>query len=643
MPNPEWYDPSGNDGSRTTKVPDSISYTFTTSNIIILSTTGEVIGQDVTGLLYVPDLEPTDPCYNASAPYVPANVTRQANLPKIDYDLIGVAPWLSPQCTQNYFAAARLDPIRGFIFFQPTNTTAPPPAVSDPAWNLGDGDKWKSQNSYPIFAVSGLDGVRLTVQSSLYSGNLTGVPYGPQLAALYDPRDYVRLWVDIDTGQDTQFPHLWVFLLVVLSILLAIIALTTITMQLVQRRRRESLRRRVASGEVDLEALGIKRLTVPQDALNKMPLYIYGQQDLYATSSPRSSGSTGTNASRPRLTTMTAFDDVGEKSPTVVISPSDRHLQSTASGAAAFAPDDDDEPPISPARPPAALARTITSRTLPREHYAAYRPSPTSQPTCAICLDDFTLPSSSELGTLVRELPCHHIFHPECVDTFLRDSSSLCPMCKKSALPRGYCPRNITNAMVRRERLVRRIRERMEVDHPRQYSHRHGTRRSEDEDDDEEEYVVTSSSGTIGPDDHENAERRSRSHRRRSSDGDSDGSPQNRFARLRARAFHRPRRRSSATTLMDLPVPHGEYQHAESMLPASTMERYQGQSRLHSPDEERSLAQSGVERVRQQATDMMSPLRGAPPIKSPEPEIYSTVSAGRAAARGSSSRAPQGG
>jgi hypothetical protein len=63
---------------------------------------------------------------------------------------------------------------------------------------------------------------------------------------------------------------------------------------------------------------------------------------------------------------------------------------------------------------------------------------------------------------MVRELPCQHIFHPECVDAFLSTSSSLCPMCKKSALPRGYCPAIITNAMVRRERVVRRIRERVD-------------------------------------------------------------------------------------------------------------------------------------------------------------------------------------
>lgn len=114
----------------------------------------------------------------------------------------------------------------------------------------------------------------------------------------------------------------------------------------------------------------------------------------------------------------------------------------------------------SPSSPVAAIAAIAVPRATKEDsvvspsvaqHSQAY-----SQPTCPICLDDF------EAGeTLVRELPCHHIFHPDCVDTFLLNNSSLCPMCKVSTLPKGYCPANITNAMVRRERNIRRLRDRV--------------------------------------------------------------------------------------------------------------------------------------------------------------------------------------
>ena len=76
------------------------------------------------------------------------------------------------------------------------------------------------------------------------------------------------------------------------------------------------------------------------------------------------------------------------------------------------------------------------------------------QPSCVICLDDFI---SHE--TMVRSLPCRHIFHPECVDQLLLQHSSLCPTCKASVLPQGYCPVKITNVMVRRERLARGFRD----------------------------------------------------------------------------------------------------------------------------------------------------------------------------------------
>ncbi|CAG8476745.1 4577_t:CDS:2 [Cetraspora pellucida] len=47
-----------------------------------------------------------------------------------------------------------------------------------------------------------------------------------------------------------------------------------------------------------------------------------------------------------------------------------------------------------------------------------------NQLTCPICLGEF------ESGEELRILPCHHQYHTMCIDPWLLDISSLCPMCK---------------------------------------------------------------------------------------------------------------------------------------------------------------------------------------------------------------------
>ncbi|KAK3049617.1 hypothetical protein LTR09_009038 [Extremus antarcticus] len=416
FPDPQWA--SSTDTIQ--QVNSSISYWALPSPApVTLSTTNANPGSDLTGLLYYPDLPPNDACNDAAAPYVPKNVTRRSNLPVAGYDVIAVAPWLSPDCVQKYLRSARRTGGRAFIFFLPDNSTMPVPGSDDPTWALGDGENWKRENPYPVYAIPGTTGNELLYQSSLYSGNVTDVPHGQLLTETgVDPRNYVRLFVDISTGGGTALPSLWVFLLVVLGILLGIIGCTSLSMHILQRRRRIALRRRVATGEVDLEALGIKRLTVPQEVLDKMPLYTYGSGAPVAHPSTARDGA-ATTPSEPTTTLA------------------ESKLSTSTSS-----------------RPSSPFPNIRPTPTLIRGN--SYHPSPLQQPTCAICLDDF-VPGTpdSPTGTIVRELPCHHIFHPECVDAFLRDSSSLCPMCKKSALPKGYCPRVVTNAMVRRERMMR--------------------------------------------------------------------------------------------------------------------------------------------------------------------------------------------
>jgi len=57
------------------------------------------------------------------------------------------------------------------------------------------------------------------------------------------------------------------------------------------------------------------------------------------------------------------------------------------------------------------------------------RDEPATQPDldlnqCPVCLEDF------EEGQEVRVLPCHHNFHPDCIDPWLLNVSGSCPMCR---------------------------------------------------------------------------------------------------------------------------------------------------------------------------------------------------------------------
>lgn len=177
-------------------------------NIRTLSTTGATTGDDITGLLYTPDIAQDDPCFNASLPYVPANATKPNNFPNnARYSLVALAPWISPQCTLAYLAAAREVQTQAFLFFMPNDDTAEPPLANDANWSLGDGGKWKADNAYPVYVLPGAAGTTLINATAQYSGDISSVPNAQELLETQDPSDYVRLYVDIDTGEsNSQFP-----------------------------------------------------------------------------------------------------------------------------------------------------------------------------------------------------------------------------------------------------------------------------------------------------------------------------------------------------------------------------------------------------------------------------------------------------
>ncbi|KAK3694620.1 hypothetical protein B0T22DRAFT_75990 [Podospora appendiculata] len=393
-----------------------------TENITVLASkyAGTANGV-IQGLLYIPDLSADDPCVNQTAPFVPASAARQADLPPSNYNLIAIAPWINAACTKSYLASAHTDPIRGLIFFRPSDDASDGPPPADSAlWDLNDGGRWRTHSGYPIYAVSGQTGEQMMYHLSLYSGSVPAVPFGENLTALYnlDPYDYVRVWTELSVSTTSSLSSIWIYILIIAGVLLSVISLASFSMHFVQARRRACLRRRVISGEVNLEAMGIKRLTVPIEHIQSFPLFTY----LYDPS-----------------------DGSPPTSPISTLSP--RAPRPAKLGRSSWGRSD------------SLVTTTLTARVVPISEkgletpFAASTVATDYQPTCTICLEHF-----QNRVTIIRELPCGHIFHVACIDEFLSENSSLCPLCKASMLPKGYCP-NITNPMARREYALRRLRD----------------------------------------------------------------------------------------------------------------------------------------------------------------------------------------
>ncbi|KAK0731344.1 hypothetical protein B0H67DRAFT_69592 [Lasiosphaeris hirsuta] len=382
-----------------TALSSQIAYSARISqNITVLASKGAGTSS---GLLYVPDLPPDDPCVNQTASVVPESAVRRGDLPPTNYNLIALAPWISSTCSRKYLASARTDPLRGFIFYRPGNSSAEPPSVNSPVWDLNGGSRWKTQSSYPVYAVSGLVGHEMMRQLSLYSGNLTEVPFGRNITDIYDPDpdDYVRVWTELTISAPSSVFGIWVYFLIIAAVLLGVVSLTSLLMHFIQARRRAWLRRRVIAGEINLEGMGIKRLTVPIDHIHTFPLYTYHLKP-GATSPPASP------RSPPRSRANRRSHDPSEDSITRI--PSEQAATSSEKGHHGL----------------------LAISSIPSDY----------QPLCAICLEPY-----KNRSTVIRELPCGHIFHPDCIDEFLSENSSLCPL-------------------LRRERAIRRLRDQVVVE-----------------------------------------------------------------------------------------------------------------------------------------------------------------------------------
>ncbi|KAJ5278821.1 hypothetical protein N7478_004193 [Penicillium angulare] len=382
----------GSASNSSSSVNENVGFRFVLDRTVqTLSDHGLPDSENFSGLLFVPDLAPQDPCNKIVEPFIPENVTRYKDVSDFGYPVIGIAPWVSSECTQAFLAASREAHTDAAIFFQLSNNTGIPPPPSDPIWSLHDRGRWRSENDFPVYGVPGPAGATLMHELTSYgsSHNKTSNTTNSSThdSSVPDKRLFV-MFPRVHLSSDK--PNFTLFLVGVIG---AIIALSFIFWALWnwhKRKLRTELQRRIDAGELDVEALPLDSmggqvsravpLTVPRDVVEALPLFTYPH-------------SPATDAKDEAQTEVVELND-----------------QSTDSSSTSHSPDPSIPPmPVSPdfntpspsphvtgiRKPEAAVINqgTDEQEAYPLPSLHPYRMSHT-QTTCAICIEDFVVGSS---------------------------------------------------------------------------------------------------------------------------------------------------------------------------------------------------------------------------------------------------------
>ncbi|KAL4739716.1 hypothetical protein BDV11DRAFT_112602 [Aspergillus similis] len=445
----------GKASNSTPPINGTASFHFTLNgNIQTLSAQNASKDGSIEGLLFVPSLSSHDPCNNTTASFIPANVSRHQDVTPFGYHTIGLAPWTMPNCSQSFLDAARRAGADALVFFLPASDDTKPPPPADSTWLLHGGFSWESENMYPIYAIPGPAGIALMEQLSWSSNNRTFFQeQNNEFVALSKNESWnVQLYSVIDLEKHgRKTPSIWGFLLAILGSILVICLILLLIYQLLQRRRRENLQRQFEASAVHHQPYDLQPFRVPREFLARLPLYVYSGLD--GSDNHSSHLNSGRCDSRDR-TDMVEGAATERMEAEKVDAEAEAHITKNRSSIRG------EETPVAEQGPKTANARSgnIPPQPCP---YGPFPPTTADsglccprhikrlshpQTLCAICLDDF-IPASST----VRELPCGHIYHPECVDVSLTQNSSLCPLCKKSVLGPGFFPISIPDTVYGRD------------------------------------------------------------------------------------------------------------------------------------------------------------------------------------------------
>lgn len=363
------------------------------SNLVEVATSNDDSkGYAAWGIPYLPSV-PSKMDYCLQDVFVPESVPKVEDIPSRATP-IAIAPYKSVECANAIVDQAMADKARMLIL------------VSDDPQITGNTIFPSGNYPITILGLSSQTGKSVFANMGLYTSNETVAIPGTNIG-----NTIRRIGLQVQSDSEVGLPKLWVFVLVILAALLLIIVTASVILNVVQLMRRRNLRSRIMRGEVDLERLGFKNLTVPKSVLEKIPICTYKHGEQHFSQKP-------IHFKQEKRSFSTKVSE---------------SLKNCSYKLFRF-------------------SKPVDSASNNSEKYD---PTHTgfSQTSCSICLEEF------QPGiTLVRNLPCGHIYHTECIDSFLTSQSSLCPLCKSSVLPPGYIPPTfrLTNTLVRRERNLRR-------------------------------------------------------------------------------------------------------------------------------------------------------------------------------------------
>ncbi|KAL4798095.1 hypothetical protein BDV19DRAFT_35795 [Aspergillus venezuelensis] len=352
--------------------------------------------------------------------------------------------WISPNCSQSFMDASRHAGSEALLFFQPAGGNTEPPPANDAAWLLSNGHSWEKEITYPVYAIPGAVGNSLMERLSWNSSTGIVLPgqQNTSTALSASAKWNIRLFSLINLEKSgRKSPSSWGFLLTTLGTISVFCIICLLFYQLIQRQRRENMQQRLEADRERNPQFNLQHIKIPREFLARLPVYIYsvlggdGKDDAKQFAFPDGKPPKTANAKSAKATQM-AIENNSETNAQIP--------ESNGHGLGKIDTKDSQSPQSATAR-----IENIIHRVASREPFPPRRVNPEqmnrlslSQTTCAICLDDF-VPASS----VVRELPCGHIFHPECIDASLTRSSSLCPLCKKSVLDPNFCPISVPEAV----------------------------------------------------------------------------------------------------------------------------------------------------------------------------------------------------